>query len=254
MRERIQPVREDGGSHDDYKETHPSYGKIGGSRVSSTPGESLFGSDFTHRNYIVIRIAHASLRRGVSNDWIHGNDQIIEVALSEAQWATFVSSLNMGDGVPCTLQYIAGEGLVPGIEPITDRRDQFNEEVGETLRDALTSLEELRDAAPTKKLRDKAETAIMQLRSNLPFVVREFDSHAETTVERAKMEVNAYVTSAIQRAGLQALGAEAAPLELGTDDTVCQARHPNYPDRQCREPVIDNGRPHFHSFWEPDEG
>lgn len=218
MAERIRPTREDGGQHNDYKETHPAYGMIGASRVSATPGYSLFGSDFLHGNFIAIRIQHAALSRGLSKDWVHstGEPMIVELLVSEAQWATFVSTLNMGEGVPCTLSRLNGRE-VPGIESATDRVDQFSEEVSDTLKDALTALEELRDSAPTKKLREKAENAIMQLKSNLPFVARQFDKHAEKTVERAKIEVSAYVTGAIQRAGLHALGAE-APFQLTTTE------------------------------------
>jgi hypothetical protein len=218
MTQRIKPTRREGGQHDDYIEEHPAYAIIGASRVSSTPGASLFGSDFRHGHYVTIRIKAASLHRSLSNDWVGSSGkQLIEVALSEAQWATFVSAMNMGDGVPCTLQYLPGE-IVPGIEPITDRGEQFSSEVADHLQETLASLEALRDAAPNKKLRSMAEQAIMQLRSNLPFVARQFDEHAEKTVERAKVEVAAYVTQAVHRAGLQALAGESAPILLESGD------------------------------------
>lgn len=205
---------------DAYRETHPAYAVIGASRVQSSPGATLFGSDFRHSNYIVIRIGHADLTRGLSEDWVRGTgQQIVEVALSEAQWATFLSTLNVGDGVPATLRWLDGE--VPGITPTTDRRGQLNEEIAGTLADAIRELEEVRDAAPTKVLREKADHALTELRSNLPFVAQQFDRHAEKTIERAKVEVAAYVTGAIQRAGLAALAAGAAPvLELTSGEEI----------------------------------
>lgn len=210
------PTRRAGtNSHDDYVEEHPAYALIGASRMTSTPGHALFGSDFLHQHFIRIAIRPAEVARGLSNDWVHGTrTPYIEVDLSEAQWATFVSSMNVGDGVPCTTTFLADSGFVPGIVPDTNRRDQFNSEVADTLRDAIAKLEEVRDAAPTKALRSKVDLAIQELRSNLPFVARQFDEHAEKTVERAKMEVNAYTTRMLMRAGLAALDGEEALLEL----------------------------------------
>ena len=217
--DRIKPTRTPGdGVHTDYQEEHPAYAMIGASRVSATPGAELFGSDFLHGNYVTISVKRARLDRGLSSDWHHGHGtDLIEVAVSEAQWATFVSAMNVGDGVPCTLRYIEGQS-VPGIERDQGgRREQLNDEVRQTLADALTALEALRDDAPSKKYREKVESAIQQIKSNLPYVARQFDKHAENTVEKAKMEVNAYVTQTLQRAGMTAIG-RAAPILLTTDE------------------------------------
>ena len=50
------------------------------------------------------------------------------------------------------------------------------------------------------------------------FVIKQFDKHAETTVEKATMEVNAYVTQNLQRAGLQALTGGDVPFQLTTGE------------------------------------
>lgn len=220
-RARQKPTRTGDSQHYEYAENHPAYAMIGASRVTvgdGPGGESLFGSDFMHRNYVVIRVVPATLRRGISNDWYgsNGRRDYIEVAVSEAQWASFVSTMNVGDGVPATLQHFNGEE-VPGIEPITNRRAQLNSEIGDTLADTVAHLDAL-DAAieatpgasgkSKAALRESLRRARQELVSNLPYVSATFDKHAEATVERAKAEVDAWVTSAIQRAGLKALGAE----------------------------------------------
>jgi hypothetical protein len=206
-REFERPTRSDGGMHYDYRENHPAYGMVGASRVSSTPGRSLFGSDFRHQHYVVITIRRAELVRGLASDSTFATQELIEVAISEAQWATFVSTMNVGHGVPCTLEYIAGEGYVPGIIPDTKRREQFNAEIQQDLDESIAFMEEALTQAKTKAQREPIERAISRLRSGLPFVAEQFDEHAEEMVEKAKTEVEAYLTSAIQRAGLAALGA-----------------------------------------------
>ena len=212
------------GAPDRLKVTHPAFAAIGASRVSSA-GDYLYGSDFEHRNYIRIRISRCTQYRDLSHDWHFPHIQpYIEVALSEAQWATFVSSFGQGDGIPCTLTFRdwprEGDnvpfGHTPEIaEPPADRLEQVNAEVQETLQDvdtgiqaALSKLAALKvPQKALKELTDLLEKARQNLTVNLPYVVRSFDKHAEDTVEKAKVEVNAYLTAAVQRAGLQALGA-----------------------------------------------
>lgn len=196
----------------DYEESHPAFAVIGASRVSGNA--TLFNSDFRHQHYIVIRIRAATVGRGLSSDWIHGGQEYIEVALSESQWATFISTLNVGDGTPCTLVWKDGEYL-PSIEYVSDRREQFRGEVNDHIKDAVETIDNmLATGKYSKKDREALEHVRRQVLGNLNFVVDQFDEHAEKTVERMKHEVEAYLTGAVQRAGLTALGASPRVVEL----------------------------------------
>ncbi len=200
------PMVQESDSHlEDTRETHPAYAMIGASRV--TGSATLAGSDFNHQHYIHIEIRHGHISRSLSNDRWHGDKSIVRVSLSEAQWATFVSSMNVGFGVPCTLEWTQQDGRIPSIEKTLDRAAQFKGEVSKTMKDALTKMQEAYDAAPTKKLKDMIGRAMTEIRANVSFVEDQFAEHMEHTVEKAKIEVNAYVTNAIQRAGLQAMAA-----------------------------------------------
>lgn len=220
------PTREvDTGPMGGTIEHHPAYAVIGASRVSSSHGEYLFGSDFRHHHYVLIRIGRSSLRRDLSHDWIHGDShEYIEVALSEAQWATFVSSMNVGGGVPCTLSHLDGT-LMPGIAEVANRSEQFKDELADTLgraRPALDKLEErLASAKMTPTARDDLKKLIDIVRQNIGgnvgYVAKQFGKHMERTVERAKIEVNAYVQQIIIRAGVGALRGD-SPIQLGPVD------------------------------------
>jgi hypothetical protein len=195
---------------EDVREEHPAYAMVGASRV--TGNARLAGSDFRHQNYIVVTLRGAHLSRSLSNDRWSGNKSIVQFAMSEAQWATFVSAMNIGDGVPCTLEYTREDGRLPKIEAIDDRVKVFKNEMMDTMGDAIKVLQKLHDEAPTKKMKGAVALAIQEIRSNVPFVVGQFDEHMEKTVEKAKVEVNAYLTSAVHRAGIAALGGSDAPV------------------------------------------
>ena len=223
MRNIQQPeVRE--GFHDgETIYTHPAFGQIGGSRVQG--GTTLYGSDFEHQNFIIITIRKSDLHRSLSRDWHMSGDELIEVWLSEAQWATFVSSLNMGMGVPCTIAHINRKS-VPAI-PYRQEADEYRAEVAGKAKDAAKRVRETIAAIEGEvgaTLSTKKRNAILahlnrlaqDLGNNLPFVVESFDEHMEETVERAKVEVNAYMQTQIQRAGLEAIKGN-APVALISD-------------------------------------
>ena len=200
---------------------HPAFGLIGGSRVSG--GTVLFGSDFEHHNFVEIRVARAELHRDLSHDWHFGRDEIVAVRLSEAQWATFVSSLNMGQGVPCTIAYVERQPM-PSI-PLRREEDAAREDAKEHIREMVglvdKAIAEASDGVGTglsKVRRDAILGPLRKLRqeiaSNTPYMMHSFEKHFETTVERAKIEVNAYVQNAVMRAGLSKLAEGDALLRL----------------------------------------
>lgn len=194
-------------------ETHPSYGQIEAFRVTST-GTYLYGSDFTHHGFMMLRISRSENHRGLSHDYHHARDQVIEVALSEAQWATFVSTPNAGQGVPCTIQYEQGTGHTPGLPEPVQRRAQFGGEMNQTLKDALGKLAALRERIEAGKAGKESlkmlDLAVQEIEANMPFVSESFDRHMEQTTEKAKIEVETYIQGAVARRGLQALQGDLA--------------------------------------------
>lgn len=225
----IVPVQE---SDDPYWEnrknyTHPAFAQIGVSRISGR--RYLYGSDFHHNSYIRIRINGSVLGRDLSHDWPHATERYIEVDLSEAQWATFVSSLNIGEGVQCTL--VSRNGVsIPEIPEPTDRREQFSSEAAAYMEKAKNNLVDLRTAINDLKMPEKQKKALLDhlgsvernIGENLRFVAKSFSEHVERNVEKAKVEVNAYVTQTIGRAGMEAIqryGALPAIAALSDEDT-----------------------------------
>ena len=189
---------------------HPAYGSI--QLFRSSGSQVLHGSDFNHQHFMTLRIVPAYMVRGLSNDWHHPRLlPHVEIAMSEAQWATLVSSVGVGSGVPCTVTQLGGE-LVPGLPPHEPRTSQFRQEATRKLEGARQRLADLGESLAESKIPAKERVRIqaalnrveMELGANLEFVAKQFDEHMEKTVERAKVEINAYATST--------LGANARPV------------------------------------------
>ena len=145
--------------------------------------------------------------------------------MSEAQWATFLSTLNMGDGVPCTIERIQG-APVPAITQPPARHEQFKHEAGETimectgaLKDALDMLANMGgEKSKAGMVAERVRCAQRALTDALPWVAQQFGEHMEAVTEKAKVEISAYAQGVISRAGIAALKDVTVPIAL-TDDS-----------------------------------
>ena len=198
--------------------THPAFAQIAASRVSGHA--HLYDSDFSHQHYINVTIRRSQLHRTLSRDWAFGTEDLITVAMSEAQWATFVSSMNMGSGTPCTLQREGGKSI-PSLPPAESVDHQFKHEVratllhiSEELKKCVSGIDGPLGKGSAKELRAQIEHLSFALVDSTSFVSTRFDEHVEETVEKAKVEINAYVGNAVARAGLEALSGGRAVIEF----------------------------------------
>jgi hypothetical protein len=216
----VRPVQEIEAQKTDrgIRMSHPAFGQLGASRVSGR--RTLYGSDFEHNSYITIRISESELNRDLSRDWPMAKKGIIEVSVSEAQWATFVSAMNVGEGVPCTIEYRDSTGYVPSF-PIPDRTEQFKAEFGERLGRSVEKLQGLLSqinemgikVSQKNALSGTVANVIMELNQNLPYVASSFEEHIEETVDKMKSEVHGYIAGVLQRTGIEALQGQ-QPLQI----------------------------------------
>lgn len=185
-------------------EGHPAWGLIGASRVRSTPGANLFDSDIQHQHYVVVRIAQARRNRRLHHDHIYSDQKrIIEVAMSEAQWASFVSTMNVGDGVPCTIESVKGEEM-PRLkhEP---RLAESMEEVRGAANEAMEGIQKAFDAYQEKKTAANLRSlkfAIENAPSNITFAASSLTEHAENVVQRARADIESMVAAKATQLGL----------------------------------------------------
>lgn len=191
---------------------HPSFATVALNRVSST-GTTLFDSPLRHQHFIKLSISKAHKVRNLNQDWIHADEELIEVHMSEVQFANFITSSGIGGGVPCTLSRFDGKG-VPEC-PSEHARETYENEVKEdfkeltqTLKDLNKLIDEIADkprlnVEDKAKLREAARVAYGKVSDSLPFLHQQFTEAMDKTVSHAKAEVAAHVQRVIQKAGLE---------------------------------------------------
>ena len=226
------------GALDDKVYTHPAYGCVSIFRTSGH--RTLFGSDFKHQHYVSIEVHEAELHRGLAYDRHHPTSMVCRLAMSESQFAHFVSSVGEGVGTQCTFDYRPADDAHLIACPTIPHRDETDafvneglESVGEALLilDALTTQLEgdLKGLSPRARAAAlaKVSDAKSKISSTLPFVEKSFLKRVETRLTKAKTEMHAWMDSFVRRRGLQAIARETGmPLtmiERGDDGPDLQA-------------------------------
>lgn len=201
----------------DKRETisHESYGLVQFNRITGS-FRNLFGTNVDSNNAIALRIKRAQVDRHLNSNWYHGRDEIIEVILSPNQFSELLTTMNHGNGVPCTIQYVEGKRMESPPEHPSDVekvREEFKErceELDRTMNEFGQKIVSILGQKSIKKA-DKDEI-ISHLRmlhrevgSNFPFVLKCFNESTEEIVKDAKSVVDAFVTSTIAQAGIKSI-------------------------------------------------
>jgi len=205
---------------DGYRETHPCFGMANLSRVQGSL--DLFGSVVEGRHgYITLTISRTERSHSYSQDNYYGKQELIEVAMSESQFAELITTWNRGEGIPVTLLRVSDTPVkeVPRIS----RQDQTETERAEDLyrdnmSDAVNEFKGSRDelyeildkkGAINKSDREKIRKIFWRVdkwfTGGAPYAVKTFCEATERAASTAKIEVEAFVNSIIHKTGLDAL-------------------------------------------------
>ena len=195
--------------------SHPCFGMAQFTRCTGL-ADNLHGSSILHQNTIRLTISRSRYTRNLSCDWHHPTEELIEVEMSENQFATLVSSVASGSGTPCTLRMTENQRTVPSCPPVTERRrinDEFEaymREASEQLQHAANKLDQLIAAKSVTKgdlriARDAVGKALQDMASNAAFVHSQFNEACDATVAEARAEVEAAFGNLIGKLGHQKL-------------------------------------------------
>ena len=197
-------------------EKHDSWGMVG-IYHQHHGGRELFGSDVINHNTICLKIKTAQCSRELGRDWIMGDKTLIEVSLSANQFADLLTNANMGDGVPCTIEYMVGKGMIeykpqkPKVEIIKEERDELAEKTVSDLESSIAMVKQLID---NKRLSKTAgEELLSKIRGaysslvggNKEFFKKQAKQEIGDMVTEAKRQVQSYIDNKIYSTGLKML-------------------------------------------------
>jgi hypothetical protein len=177
----------------------------------------LFGSSIKdHSSTVLLYIRRAEISHELSADRVFGWNEIIEIELSQAQFAELLTTMNQGTGVPCTIRRKDGQKIEDPPESFVEAervREGFDDGLKELTTYITKQIEELEIALNETKLSRKAKEKIMwilgktlqEVESNWPFVLKQFNRATDRIVVAAKSEVDAFVTHVVQQTGLEQL-------------------------------------------------
>jgi hypothetical protein len=205
-----------------HVEKHPSFGVIHAARQSNSHPKALFGSAVKGGNTIAITISTAVHDRHLHNDYIHEDERIIEIEMSQTQFAEMMTSLNYGGGTPCTIKWYDGDRVQE--PPYMSKTEQFQEEFRNRLHNIGVDMKKMvMESVQMLKNKDylnkgdrqfvisQIEMLVQDIQKNVPFVNDQFMEQMDKTVTEAKGEIEAYVNHVVQKTGVEALRSGLVP-------------------------------------------
>jgi hypothetical protein len=192
-------------------ETHESWVVIRANRAQVMHGGGrgmwLFGSDISHQHVVTMEVARCSRRRQINHDYLHSEEVLLKLVMSQAQWGAFVSSFGDGTGVPATMEWLTGVGQVPAAPP-ESRFDESHEEVRqagdralEKISTAMKEVEEAFESGGRRVLREKLRTlhyAIENAPANMSFAAESLTEHVEKVIAGARADIEAMALAAVE--------------------------------------------------------
>lgn len=185
-------------------EKHPSYGML---LFSHTHGgeRELFGSSIKHNDTIRMYLKHGEVKRDMNSDWYTGRDMIVELEMSETQFAEAITNMNFNDGVPVTIRYTEKDGIIDPC-PFISKHEQFEQELNKNLDKANEITNSIIDETTelfkkkgtiTKSEKNRILSLLYDLSRNIngnrDFIYSMFNEQMEKTIHEAKGEIEAFI-------------------------------------------------------------
>lgn len=222
----------------DREETHPAYAQLSFSRQSG--GHSnLYGSAIKHQQTITMRIyASKKMTSKYSERYYGENTPIVEVRMSQSQFAQAITSMNQGSGIPVTLESLRGKSIPKceeksiseiATEGLREKMDEFTNKMSSGQK----RIKEIIDKKGTilkgerKEIGNIYSILMNDLRHNMPFLHECMVEAYDKTATSAKADIEAFYDNAIRKMGLDAMKNKQLGYEVNdsgrlqiTDDNV----------------------------------
>lgn len=185
------------------EERHPSWGKINVSRVSGQT--NLFRSSLKHHHFISLSISKAKVvDSGGASDFLMNDEEVIEVFMSETQFARMITSIGMGSGAPCTINRMNNESVEDcppqdRAEFVINARDEHLDGHEEKMRELLGKMQRMLSDKHRPTLKELGEIIhelscyVGNFKTSHKFFREQFVEEVEGILDDAKSEIEAHI-------------------------------------------------------------
>lgn len=202
----------------EYKKDY--MGVITWGRMQSSAPVPMFGSEIKTDSPVYIRIANACVYDwgGTPTDHhvLGEHPAIVEIEMTPVQWAEFLTSGHMGDGVPCTITRIHGKRTSPvEVRNLASEYDAHVTEKFEEFQKGIKRFEdEIEQVLNSGKTMGRTQMKEMlhsmkcfreNTPANLSYAHERFREDMANIAAKAKAEVNAYAETRLLNMGVKCL-------------------------------------------------
>lgn len=198
------------------REAHKTFAQVGFSRIQSSGGQRFYGSDIPVTNYITLEIKTSEKESTLTSEHYFAKDSIIRVNLTNNQFAEMITSMNRGDGVPCTIESIQGEHFEKyefdenrkeyTQREFKDKMIRFSKTIAENQSELKRMISKGRlNKTEIETINSRMAKLTQDLESNIPYFASCFQETMDKVVIEAKTELENVITTKVQQLGLHEL-------------------------------------------------
>lgn len=179
---------------------HESFGQISFTRTQGRE-QTFYGSELPQDHYVSMEIRQSEVQRDLTNEWYRTYGiPLIRIRMSSGQFAELITSMNMGSGVPCTIERLMGK-KVDEFPEIESRKELVHRKFEERMKQFADTIRENKIKAKEivkKKTLSKQDVwdlslqldfLTQEIEQNIPFFAKCFQETMDDVVFEAKTEV-----------------------------------------------------------------
>jgi len=200
----------------EFEESHPAYAQLQFSRQSGG-NSNLYGSAIKHQETISMRVSRSVKHVSEYSERYYAEClPLIEIRMSQSQFAEAITSMNMGSGVPVTLESLKGQhfpkceeksiserasdDLKNNLNKFADKISKGEKRINEILKKKGAILNGER-----KEIYNIYNMLMQDLRDNMPFLHECMIEAYDKTAQSAKADIEAFYINAVTRMGSEVM-------------------------------------------------
>lgn len=205
-------------SQDRKIEKHPSYAIASFSRITGGDGK-FFGTTVNPDHYIVLKIAVGEKEI----DWTgkerfySDHSSIIEVKMTNNQFAELITTMNTGNGTPCTMYRLQGKGIESApaqSSKVMNVIENANNKMQEQNEKLVQELNVIRDILENKKAISQADRETIKkalfsvdarIKDGGEFYSKKINDIGEIVKQEIRTEIDAMTTATVMGIGLNTI-------------------------------------------------